>query len=279
MTSQPAKTPLQKTITGPTADHQLQEFIPLMIQHPYSAILNTVPNELQYLLKHPDVDYNSRKTTIGNLRSMMVWFNFKVELPSHARKAKIVDYYLKQFLPELLKVLPPVQDRPSNAATNDDRATAGGDTRMGDATATYINPNAKTSTKSVLFDLILPRMKPQMILPTFCRPDMIKLFYKFVDTTLNKPAPTSNPEFVRRPRVEKLEDLVGSDCDMIRHAIQCYAPNVFIPMGMCDVPILLKLYALFVQGNDNAANDLCEGVHYHVIDPNQLKPFEDTVAY
>jgi hypothetical protein len=267
MTSQPSGTQPDKSTSGE--------------DHPYISIIKNVPTHLNFLLDHPDVNYDARSTSRPKLRDMMELFGFKIDLPKDADKTRVVNRYRNDFLPGLLPFLSrseratsstvPLLSITSNPGPTLSQTPGDTDLSMRDASAMYVEPNAKSSTKGVLFGLISPRVKAHFILPTMSRPDMIKLFHKFVNSASQKPAPCTNPEFVNRPHAEVTGSISGKDRDVIRHAIQCYAPHVFVPLGVCNMPVLLKLYELFVQGNEDAAKDLCEGVHYHVINPNEVK--------
>ncbi|KAH9823454.1 hypothetical protein DFH28DRAFT_880264 [Melampsora americana] len=249
--------------------------------HPYAKLIKTVPGKLQFLLLHPNVNYEAKTTTKSKMLDFMTHFNFDHKLKTSVNKDPIVAEYKTKFLPLLLPYLAGVESPATSGGSTStvtsenpelaSRNPGETDVRMKDLSAPYVNPLAKNSTKDFLFKLISPRMKPQMIVSTMQKSDFVKLFYKFVDSAPNKPAPRSNPEYHHRPHVEiSTIGLQGKERDYLRHAIQCYAPHVFIPLVVCNTTILTKLYKLFVQGNEAAGNDLCEGVHYHLISTKEL---------
>lgn len=253
------------------------------------------------LLTRPDVRFQDRKVTRAMLRQMMEHFGFKPspDLTIHASRPTILAVYEKQFLPLFGRYIsrlpsatpqlatpsypstvrpptvlsPPDLNQstlliPSNPSSADVQMQVPSNTIIDQDSC--IDPNAKSSTKQAVFKILSRHLKPGMVLTTMSRCELVKLYNRFISVSPSIPPPTTSPQFRHRPRAVTAQEMARGDRDMIRHAIQCYAPNVFIPLGVCNTTILLSLYAKFVCEDEDPTDQLCEGVHYHLIDPVEI---------
>lgn len=242
------------------------------VHHQLEEKISTIPLRCRFLLD-PKVNYNDLTTSRPRLIEMMKHFDVPPPKSKSASKPEVVTYYKTHLLPIIQPFIrmPNVPSPPSSTQSSDIQSTSGpmnvseSPSHMTNLDS-LINTDLKSTTKPLLYETLSRHHLRSMVLLTMAKKDLVKLYHRYIR---NNPLPPPT-HFQLRPHASSIEEMRGKDRDQIRHAIQCYCPHIFIPSLVCNTPILLKLYEAFVLESVSAHEALCEGVHYHRIEPTEI---------
>lgn len=135
--------------------------------------------------------------------------------------------------------------------------------RNGRRSSSSTASTATTAGKTRAADLraTLKKQLSSLVTPGFSKTALLKLQSHSLG---KKSTATTSHQFVTRPHILPLEELRLKNRDIIRHTLQCYCPQVYIPLASAQSkPILLAIYnKLILNGEDTSTEGLCEGVHY-----------------
>ncbi|KAH9817081.1 hypothetical protein DFH28DRAFT_890313 [Melampsora americana] len=224
-------------------------------QHKYWDKVQTIPSGLKYLLE-PDVDYERKGTKKEDLRDMMKHFDIDREkYPIRWKKDKILGNYKDLLLPDLQLFIRPVD--PATHARKMEHTKQ----------APFLTPS--TSSIDALRDAVLTKIKASFVVQAFNKIALTRLWrHAFYPPPGNK---YDWVEFYMRPHCFTEAELGTKSRDVLRHALQCEHPQLFIPLVACTEPILRALYAKFILEKTDLDTQLCYGVHYYIIEPPLLK--------
>lgn len=202
--------------------------------------------ELQFFLR-PGVDLSQKNCTKEKLEEMMKHFEVDRELiPKRGRRKEFfVDAYTKHLEP---KLQPLIRKSSANVPAAESKKRAA-----------FLQPTAASCTE--LRTAIITKIRAAMVPATFTKAALVRLWkHAFVGHVSDDPS-----EFVDRPHYFTMDDISSKSRDVLRHALQCECPEIFIPLSACTEPILRALYERFVLDNEELDNELCYGVHYYQI--------------
>lgn len=238
-------------------DHKLKHHLE---DDPVWAKLQHLPSHLCFFLE-PNVDLEARGTTRSKLQDIMKYFDVDSKLmPANSKKAYLVNLYKEQVLPKLEPFLaPPVSSDSMEAEENLD-----------------VHPKALTNQA---MRKVLCKHTNAMLSPNMSRGDLSKLYNKFINKfsssgpIANSSSSGSSDKWKRKPHISSVANMSKKTRDQIRHALLCHCPYVFVPLSFCNKQTLLALYSKFVLKVDEQYSggvELCEGVHYHLIDSSEI---------
>ncbi|EGF97281.1 uncharacterized protein MELLADRAFT_70096 [Melampsora larici-populina 98AG31] len=129
------------------------------------------------------------------------------------------------------------------------------------------DPLSRKTTRQMLVGAISKKVG-KFLIPDIARIDhLLWLFKAKVDKDLRLP---QKPEFSQRPRVLKEDRLKGETVEELRHALQVYAPHIFVYSIALRPSCLIDLYVKFViEGNLPPERTPVLGFHYAVIDKEE----------
>lgn len=221
--------------------------------------IKRIPTELAIFVE-PGNDLSKKRCSKEKIADVMKYFGVNREfIPKRGlKKEKFVAAYKKHLEPQL-------QPFVGSAAI----ATAATDTAATDTAAEkkrkapFISPSAASCGE--LRSAIITRIKASMVPAAFTKAALVRLWkHVFVGHVSDDPS-----EFIDRPHLFTMDEISSKSRDVLRHALQCECPEIFIPLAACTEPILRALYDRFVLENEELDNELCYGVHYYQI------PFPD----
>ncbi|EGF99540.1 uncharacterized protein MELLADRAFT_112584 [Melampsora larici-populina 98AG31] len=127
--------------------------------------------------------------------------------------------------------------------------------------------DSRKTTRQMLVGAISKKVG-KFLIPDIARIDhLLWLFKAKVDKDLRLP---QKPEFSQRPRVLKEDRLKGETVEELRHALQVYAPHIFVYSIALRPSCLIDLYVKFViEGNLPPERTPVLGFHYAVIDKEE----------
>lgn len=103
-----------------------------------------------------------------------------------------------------------------------------------------------------------------MVTPAFPKNVLVRL-WKHVFNRPQEPL----TKYAHRPHYFGVGELANKNRDVLRHALQCEFPNLFIPLSACTEPILRALYERFALEEYALDTEICEGVHYFWIQDDE----------
>lgn len=230
--------------------------------HKYWGKLQTIPTELQIFLK-PHVDLQQKKITKEKMEEIMKYFEIDAALiPKRSKlKAAFIEAYQKHLEPELRQLLNPEEVRSQAKAEKENKKRA--------ALLSHTTASLKE-----LRAAIITRIRESMVSPTFSKAALRRFWmHLFIGPVTDPPS-----EFAERPHFFTADEMRNKSRDVLRHALQCECPWLFIPLSACTEPILQALYERFVIDNEDLDEQLCLGVHYYMIpDPHELESDDDSM--
>lgn len=196
-----------------------------------------------------EVDYEAKYDSITKVQFYRVLLHFDPATKSRLshRKEVLNDAFKKTTRPRILPFLTPRLPAPMET---DHKITAD------------FNPMSRKTTRKMLSDAI-KRKAPTVTIPAAARLDGLLLLYQeHVDRGLVIPGQV---ETVRKPHFLSADAVEGQDMEVIRFALQCHAPHVFVHTIPMTHDVLVNCYLKFILEESVKPGCLVRGFHYSII--------------
>ncbi|KAH9821304.1 hypothetical protein DFH28DRAFT_883892 [Melampsora americana] len=247
-----------------------------------------------------DIDYNKLTCSIAKLRELMdvLGVNHK-NIKSKSRKEIVVNYYRANAAPivdhfiismglnldptTILAGTSPSTNKSSEidvmmAGSPNFMLPSGSDAPDGPCNSTPASPTENLSTPDPVSKSTskveelrkgLKKSVNKMVSRGFNKSALVKLQSHLKAKVPSSPANLTTPSDIRRPHRLLLEEISKKDRDTIRKALQCYCPQLWIPINVAvSRPMLVALYNAFILGGEEP--ELCRGVHYDIFPMEEI---------
>ncbi|KAH9820064.1 hypothetical protein DFH28DRAFT_885781 [Melampsora americana] len=242
-----------------------------------------------------DIDYKKITCSMGKLQELMdvLGVNYS-HFTKKIKKHEVVEYYRANAAPivdnfiismglnlesnSILAGNSPSASKPLESdvmmtgpsdciqSGNSNAVTGPSNTTPASSIVNNRTPRLKSKSNSKVEELRkgLQESVNKMVSHGFNKSALVKLQSHLKDKASSSPANFTAASDFRRPHRLPLKEILKKDRDTIRQALQCYCPQLWIPINVAiSRPMLVALYHAFILEGDEP--NLCRGVHYDII--------------
>ncbi|OAV88199.1 hypothetical protein PTTG_29119 [Puccinia triticina 1-1 BBBD Race 1] len=196
------------------------------------------------------------KATVKKLTRIIQLTFPSVELKGSPGKALLTQYFKEHVAPVFALHFETTGEKP--VADNQNHE----DINVDHIQVKEFDPNLLSSTKAII-GASIRKVNPQINTRNLNKGPLIALFYQVYNLSPFQPvrpfsvvaAPIGSPLLEQQRR------------NQIRFALQCYFPNLFVPLE-CNHRELVAIYELFILEDRTHENWVQENTHYYWSDPN-----------
>ncbi|OAV91084.1 hypothetical protein PTTG_28092 [Puccinia triticina 1-1 BBBD Race 1] len=212
------------------------------------ALIAGIPSNLQFFLQ-PDVPF--AQATIKKLNRIIQYIFPSTKFKGTPGKPFLYKYFKDHVAPLLAKY----------SAQSQESRLLHDEPRVDHINVNHFNPHDRRSTKKILSALI-HRVQPNLDLSRLNKTTLISTFYKTYNLQPFSPA----DKFSVCPPPIPTPDHEQQERNEIRFALQCYCPNLFLPLE-CSKVELLAIYEIFILEELTRSYLVQENAHYYWFDP------------